>query len=76
MESEPLEHLELTHLIDFIPGVKPYQNRIRVDFSAAGSSAQMVINVEPHHNPEWTRMATMGMDSQLSKVPALLAARR
>ena len=72
---EPLKHLELTHLIDFIPGAKPYEHRISVEFSNAGSSAQMVITVEPHHNPEWTRMATMGMESQLTKVPALLAAR-
>ncbi|HEY2679185.1 MAG TPA: SRPBCC domain-containing protein [Steroidobacteraceae bacterium] len=73
---EPLKHLELVHLIDFVPGVKPYENRIRVEFSNADSSAQMVIMVEPHQSPEWTRMATMGMESQLTKVPALLAARR
>jgi uncharacterized protein YndB with AHSA1/START domain len=70
---EPLKHLELIHLIDFIPGVKPYEHRIGVEFSKAGRGAQMVITVEPHHNAEWTRMATMGMESQLTKVPALLA---
>jgi uncharacterized protein YndB with AHSA1/START domain len=73
---EPLKHLELIHLIDFIPGVTPYENRIGVEFSSTGRSAQMVITVEPHYSPEWTRMATMGMESQLTKVPALLAARR
>jgi uncharacterized protein YndB with AHSA1/START domain len=73
---EPLKYLELVHLIDFVPGVKPYQNRIRVEFSNADGGAQMVITVEPYHNPEWTRMATMGMESQLTKVPALLAALR
>lgn len=73
---DPLKHLEFTHLIDFIPGVKAYEHRIRVEFSKAGSSAQMVITVEPHHNPEWTRIATQAMESQLTKVPALLAARR
>jgi len=71
-----LKHLELIHLVDFIPGVKPYEHLIRVDFSAGGGSAEMVITVEPHHNPEWTRMATMGMESQLTKVPGVLAARR
>jgi uncharacterized protein YndB with AHSA1/START domain len=71
---EPLKHLEITHLIDFIPGVKPYENRMRVEFSKIGSSAQMVISVEPHQHPEWTQMAKMGMESQLTKVPAVLAA--
>jgi uncharacterized protein YndB with AHSA1/START domain len=70
---EPLKHLELVHLIDFVPGVKPYENRITVEFSRAGGGAQMVISVEPHHTAEWTRMATMGMESQLTKVPAILA---
>jgi uncharacterized protein YndB with AHSA1/START domain len=70
---ERLKHLEITHLIDFIPGVKPYENLIRVDFSNAGGGAQMMITVQPHHDPEWTRMASMGMESQLTKVPALLA---
>jgi uncharacterized protein YndB with AHSA1/START domain len=75
-QIEPLKHLEITHLIDFIPGVKPYEHRMRVEFSRIGSGAQMVITVEPHQHAEWTRMATMGMESQLTKVPAVLAARR
>jgi uncharacterized protein YndB with AHSA1/START domain len=72
---EPLKHLELTHLIDFVPGVKPYENRIKVEFSQAGNSAQMVISVEPHQDPQWTRMASMGMESQLTKVAGALARR-
>jgi uncharacterized protein YndB with AHSA1/START domain len=70
---EALKQLELTHLIDFIPGVKAYEHRMRVEFSSTGSGAQMVITVEPHEHPEWTRMATMGMESQLTKVPGVLA---
>jgi uncharacterized protein YndB with AHSA1/START domain len=72
-QIEPLKRLQLTHLIDFIPGVKPYEHRMSVEFSSAGGSAQMVITVEPHEHPEWTRMATMGMESQLTKVPGVLA---
>jgi uncharacterized protein YndB with AHSA1/START domain len=70
---EPLKHLEIVHHIDFIPGVKSYENRIGVEFSRAGAGAQMVITVEPHHTAEWTKMASMGMESQLTKVPAVLA---
>jgi hypothetical protein len=72
---EPLKHLEITHLIDFIPGVRAYENRMRVEFSRIGSGAQMLISVEPHQDPEWTRMAKMGMESQLTKLPAAMAAR-
>jgi hypothetical protein len=46
---------------------------MRVEFSSTGSGARMIITVEPHEHPEWTRMATMGMESQLTKVPGVLA---
>jgi uncharacterized protein YndB with AHSA1/START domain len=70
---EPLKRLELTHLIDFVPGAKPYENRISVEFYETNGGARMVIGVEPHRDPQWTRMATMGMESQLTKVPGALA---
>jgi uncharacterized protein YndB with AHSA1/START domain len=73
---EALKHLELIHMIDFIPGVKPYENRMLVEFSQAGRSARMVITIEPHHDPEWTRMAALGMEGQLTRVPEALSKRR
>jgi hypothetical protein len=73
---ERLKHLTLIHIIDFVPGVKPYTNRIDVEFLLEGSDARMVINVEPHNTVEWTKMAQAGMESQLTKVPGILAARR
>lgn len=69
-----LRHLEIVHLIDFVPGMKPYENRIRVEFSSEPNAARMVIMVEPHSTAEWTQRAAMGMESQLTKVPGVLAA--
>ena len=71
----PLQHLELVHIIDFVPGMQPYEQRIRVEFSSEPGAARMVVNVEPHTTPEWTQRAVMGMESQLTKVPGILAAR-
>lgn len=68
--------LEIVHLIDFIPGVSPYENRSRVEFFAEEESVRMVITVDEYHNEEWTRLATMGWESQLTKLPAALAARK
>ena len=76
VEVRPLEYLELAHQIDFIPGVKPYENRIRVTFTQEGRSAVMRIDVDPHHDAAFTVMAEKGMSSQLTKVPAVLRARR
>jgi uncharacterized protein YndB with AHSA1/START domain len=70
-----LKRLSITHIIDFVPGVKPYTNRIDVEFLKEGSAARMVIQVEAHHTAQWTKMAQAGMESQLTKVPKVLAAR-
>ena len=76
VEVAPLERLAINHLIDFIPGVRPYENRTCVEFFPEGNSVRMVITTEHHPDKEWTRRATEGWESQLTKMPAALAARK
>jgi uncharacterized protein YndB with AHSA1/START domain len=74
-EVAPLKRLQIVHLIDFIPGLRPYENRIWVEFFAEANGTRMVTNIQEHQDKEWTRMAVAGFESQLRKVPAVLAAR-
>ena len=76
VEIVPQHSLAINHLIDFIPGLRPYENRTRVEFFPEGSSVRMVITTEEHPDKEWTRRATQGWESQLTKLPGALAARR
>ena len=76
VEIVPLQRLEISHLIDFIPGLRPYENRTRVEFFPEGRNVRMVINTEEHPDKEWTQRATAGWESQLTKLPAALAARK
>jgi uncharacterized protein YndB with AHSA1/START domain len=64
----PHTHLELTHAIDFIDGVAPYDNVIEVDFYPAGDVVRMVTTIHPHLDPHWTGMAAQGYASQLTKL--------
>ncbi len=73
---EPHTSLALTHLIDFMPGVEAYEHVMNVHFVSEGETTLMVIHIAPHSTAEITRMATMGMESQLTKLPEVLAARR
>ena len=73
VEVRPFESLTIDHRIDFIPGVKPYDNRARVQFFREGKSVRMLITVDAHHDPHWTQMATAGWESQVGKVPGALA---
>jgi uncharacterized protein YndB with AHSA1/START domain len=68
-EFKPLERrLTLVHVIDFIPGVEPYESTIKVDFHPSGDHARMVVTLHPHRGPHWTKMSAEGFRSQLTKL--------
>ena len=64
------------HVIDFIPGVEPYESTIEVDFHATGDHARMVVTLHPHRDPHWTKMSVQGFRSQLTKLDKRFGASR
>ena len=54
--------------MDFLPGVKPYESTIVVEFFPAGDVVRMVVTIYPMHNEEFTRMTIAGFTSQLRKL--------
>jgi len=70
------ERLVINHIIDFIPGVEPYENQVSVEFFPQGAMVRMLITVEPHKDPRWTADASHGWKSQLTKLPGALSRRR
>jgi uncharacterized protein YndB with AHSA1/START domain len=75
-EVVPRKRLLIRSVIDFLPGVTPYENDVLVEFAVAGARVTMVIAVHQHHDEHFTKMAAMGWESQLGKLPAALARRR
>ncbi len=75
VELVPLERLKLRHIIDFIPGVQPYDNDMLVEFFRDGKNVRMVVTIEPHAIEEMTRMSAQGFESSLTKIPAALSRR-
>src|SRR5262249_943493 len=57
---QPQMRLALTHRIDFIPGVPPYDSTTAVEFFPSGGRVRMVVTLDPMHDEEMTRMAVMG----------------
>jgi len=72
-EVNPRSRLVLTTVIDFIPGVAPYENRITVDFRAAGGTVTMTVTLHGMHSEEHTKMQLEGFTSQLTKLDARFA---
>src|SRR5262249_53469591 len=67
-EFRPHERLAITHMIDSLPGVKPYESTMVVEFFPSGESVRMVITLDPMHEEEFTKMSTVGFTSQLTKL--------
>ena len=72
-EMVPGRRLVYTHMIDFLPGVAPYRAAIDVDFSTVPEGARMVITMDVMHDEQMTRLAVMGMESQLRRLEARFA---
>jgi len=70
-EFKPHERLVLTHVIDFLPGVAPYESTMTVQFvPVSDAKTRMIVTLSPMHNPEFSEMQKQGFTSQLSKLDA------
>lgn len=65
---EKHKRLVLNHVIDFLPGVKPYESTIEVDFYPQGEFTRMVVTLHAMHDDLFTGMALEGFTSQLTKL--------
>jgi uncharacterized protein YndB with AHSA1/START domain len=63
-EFRPLERLVFSIMMDFLPGVEPYESALIVDFFPSGQWARMVVTLCPMHDEEFTKMASEGLESQ------------
>ena len=73
-EFQPYERLALTHVVDFVPGVPPYESTTVVEFFPLGDRVRIVVTLDPMHDEQFTRMSTMGFTSQLTKLDKRFAA--
>lgn len=71
---EPHTRLTLTHVIDFLPGVKPYESTIDVVFQPVDGGVRMEVTLSGMHDDNFTQMQRLGFTSQLSKLDRRFAA--
>ena len=63
-EFRPLERLVLAIMMDFLPGVEPYESTLTVEFFPGGEWVRMVVTLSPMHDEEFRKMAAEGLASQ------------
>ena len=74
-EVDPCRRLAYVHLADFIPGVEPYDVATVVELHETKEGVRMVLTFDAMHDEVWTSRATMGWESEIGKLDALIAGR-
>jgi uncharacterized protein YndB with AHSA1/START domain len=63
------------NLVEFIPGVTPYEVESRFDLEARGKQVHMKLRFDAMHDDRFTQLAEMGWKEELGKLEQRLAAR-
>jgi len=74
-EVNPVRRLAYKYMVDFIPGVVPYEVDTVIELHEVKDGVRMVLTFDRMHDDVWTRLAVMGRESELGRLDALLAAR-
>ena len=75
-EVAPPRRLAIKHLVDFVPGVEPYETSTIMELAAHGADTRLTLTLETMHDEQWTKMAVMGWESQLGKLVQALAQKK
>jgi uncharacterized protein YndB with AHSA1/START domain len=75
-EIDPPKRLGYISLIDFVPGVEPYEHLTVVDLEPSGDGVKVIMTVEPLHDEVWTERIVAGRNNELDNLSAAIARRR
>jgi uncharacterized protein YndB with AHSA1/START domain len=70
-EFEPHSRLAITSVIDFLPGVRPYENTIAVELVPGAAGTRLLVWLQPMHDQQYTELSARGFASQLAKLDAM-----
>jgi uncharacterized protein YndB with AHSA1/START domain len=71
-EVLPPQHIAYRSLIDFVPGVDPYEELTVVDLTPSGDSVRVVMTMEPLHDELWTQRLVMGRENELDNLAKVI----
>ena len=67
--------LAYNSLIDFVPGMEPYEHRTLIDLEPIDGRTRVVMTIEPLHDETWTQRLVAGRTNELDNLAALIAQR-
>ena len=72
VEVAPATRLSYQSLVDFVPGVKPYEHLTVVDLRPVAEGVEVTMTVEPMHDEEWTQRLVAGRGNELDNLGAVI----
>jgi uncharacterized protein YndB with AHSA1/START domain len=63
-------------LVDFVPGVKPYEFLTVVDLQPSADNVGLVMTVDAMHDDEWTQRLVMGRENELDNLAKVIDRKR
>lgn len=72
-EIDAPRRLAYDSLVDFVPGVEPYEFATIVDLEPDGDTVKVTMTVETMHDDEWTQRLLAGRANELDNLTQALA---
>ena len=67
-ELTPPKRIAYTSVVDFVPGVDPYDQLTVVELTPSGDGVRVVMTADPMHDDVWTQRLTMGRENELNNL--------
>jgi hypothetical protein len=72
-EVDEPRRLAYHSLIDFVPGVEPYEHPTVVEITPDGEGSRVVMTMEPLHDEVWTERLVMGRTNEMENLARVVA---
>lgn len=74
-EVERGRRLGYISIVDYAPGVEPYEHETLVEFTPDGQGVKVVMTMESMHDEDWTQRLTAGRNDELDNLRKLIEVR-
>jgi uncharacterized protein YndB with AHSA1/START domain len=75
-DIERPKRLAYVSLIDFVPGVEPYEQLTVIELTPKVDGTQVVMIADPLHDEEWTQRLIAGRSNELDNLSTVIEGRR
>lgn len=73
-EVVPMRRLTYANVVDFVPGVEPYEVTTLVELEPIADGVRLTLTLDAMHDETWTERAVAGWEQELGKLARIVEA--